>query len=78
MKLPLNYIKAGPWWSDVLSLVLLYSTIAEQVKKLEKVSMVDKMPSNYDTAYEEQDDFRPQKRLKLDIEAASSKDKDFI
>ena len=35
------------------------------------------MPSNSDSAYEEPDDFRPQKRLKLDIEAASSKEKDF-
>ena len=57
--------------------MLLYSTIAEKVKKLEKVSMEDKMPSNYYSVYEEQDDFRPQKRLKLDIKAASSKDKDF-
>ena len=57
--------------------MLLYSTIAEQVKKLEKVSMEDKMPSNYYSAYEELDDFRPQKRIKLDIEAASSKEKDF-
>ena len=35
------------------------------------------MPSNCYSVYEEPDDFRPQKRLKLDIEAASSKEKDF-
>ena len=36
------------------------------------------MTSNYYSAHEEPDDFRPpQKMLKLDIEADTSKDKDF-
>ena len=72
-----SYIKAGPSSGVPSSLELLYTTIA-RTKKLEEVehSVMNQKPSSacyVPTNFEEHDDFTPQKRLKLDSEAGTSK-----
>ena len=76
-----SYIKAGPWSGVPSSLVLLYTTIA-RTKTLEEVehSVMNQKPSSayyVPINFEEHDDFTPQKRLKLDSEASTSKSNSF-
>ena len=77
MEVAPSYIKAGPWSGVPSSLELLYTTIA-RTKILEEVkhSAMNQTPSSacyVPINFEELDDFMPQKRLKLDSEAGTSK-----